>query len=112
MSGIALGGDYTIAQPSGIIEGVTQKVTDRSTIKGQTRRIWMAQKHTVKLTWDSITQTDYSYIVNKFYGTGSTITYTNTYSGVSITGFATAVEGDFIKGASFKRSLTITIVEA
>lgn len=111
MSGIAINGDYTIAQPSGITEGIKQKVQDRSTIKGARRRIWMAQKKYATLSWDSISQSDYTYITNKFYGSSSPISYTNDYSGISFTGFAVDAPGPFIKGASFKRNLTITIEE-
>lgn len=112
MSGVSLAGDNTIAQPSGIAEGIQQKVHDNTSANGTVRRIWLAQKYQVKLSWDRLTQTDYAYITGKFYGTGNTITYANSYSGVSFTGFATASEGDFIKGASFLRSLTITITQA
>lgn len=112
MSGVALNSDFTIAQPHGISEGVSQKVHDNEAADGTIRRTWMAQKYVVKLKWDTISQTDYAYITSKFYGTGSTVTYTNSYSGVSFTGFATASEGDFIKGASFLRDLTINIQQA
>ena len=112
MSGIAISGDYTIAQPSGIAEGIQQKVHDNTSANGTVRRIWLAQKYQVKLSWDRLTQADYAYITGKFYGTGHSITYTNDYSSVNFTGFATASEGDFVKGASFLRSLTITITEA
>ncbi len=110
-TGIALNGDYTIAQPTDITEGVVQIVHDNTSIYGVVRRIWLAQKHTVKLQWSNLTMSEYEQIVDKFYGTFNAVTYTNTYSGLSITGYATAAEAPFIKGASFKRSLTMTIQE-
>jgi hypothetical protein len=110
--GISINSDFTIAQPTAVTEGLKQKVHDNTSAKGVVRRIWLAQKRTVMLQWDFLTQAQYAAITGYFYGTGASITYTNTYSGVSITGFATAEEGPFIKGASMNRSLTVTIQEA
>lgn len=90
---------------------MTQKVVDKTSIKGQTRRIWMAQKYKVDLTFTALTVAQYQYITAFFYGGASAVTYLNTASGVTFSGFATAAEDNFIQGASNLLNLTITMVQ-
>lgn len=85
-------------------------MVDKSTITGLTRRIWLAQKRQATFTLSAISQSDYS-LINSYIEGGNLISYANSVSGFSFTGFAVSAAAKYIRGSSLLRDMTITLLE-
>lgn len=108
---ISLNGDNTIQQPSKLKEGLVRKVHDRVSITGVARRIWMADKYQVTLTWEALTSAAYNQLAGYLYNQGNTVTYFNSVTGITFVGFPTSDADEFLKGNNFLRNLTTTILQ-
>ena len=108
---ISLNGNSGIPQPATLKEELTQVMRDKVSINGTSRRVWLAQKKQATFTLTGITQAQYSTLVGYFYG-GAQVTYANSQSGFTFTGYATVAEAEYWRGASFLRNMTVTILEA
>lgn len=111
MASISINNDFTIPQPSGIKEEIIRHVHDRVSIKGVQRRIWMADKHRVELTWEAITLAQYNQLAAYLFNQGNSVTYTNAVSGVSFIGFPNHSTDNFIRGNSWIRNFSAQILE-
>ena len=104
----------TLPQPQTVKEELMQIYHDRMTTAGTLLRMFFGVKYQATLTWNYLSPTDYANIVGIF-TTGQLITYTNTtstYGGggtTSFRGYPMHSEGEYIKGASLLRSLTVVI---
>lgn len=108
---ISINGDATIKQPTSLKEETIQRVTDKTAIKGTSRRIWMSQKKQVTLVFNPLTQAQVNQILNTFYGGAASVVYNNTSTSFTFTGFATATEDEYMQGVSFLKSITVVIGE-
>ena len=108
---ISLNGDFSIHQPSSLKEGYNQVQTDKVSLKGGTRRIWMAKKNRIELTFSKLNSAEFTQIYNYIHNSGNPVTYFNSFSNLTIVGFATSDPSPFIPGASYLKDLTVTIVE-
>lgn len=107
---IALNGNSSIAQPSGLKEGYVHVMVDKSTITGLQRRMWLAQKKQAVLVFDALSQADYN-TINSYIEGGNLITYNNTTTGWSFSGFATSEVAEYWRGASLLRKMTLNLLE-
>lgn len=109
---IAFNNDFTIPQPSGLKEELTQKLVDRMTIKGVLHRFFEAQKFQATMTFKALTQSQYSQLTDYLYNQGAGVVYTNNNTGVSFFGYPTVAEAEYIQGASYLKDVTVTIIQA
>lgn len=110
MSLISLNGNSNIPQPVDLKEEYIQVMRDKVSIKGVTRRVWLAQKREAIITLQAVDQADYA-TINSYIEGGLLITYTNTTTGWSFNGFATSSVASYIRGASLLRDMVIKILE-
>lgn len=108
---ISLNGNSNIPQPATLKEELTQIMRDKVSINGTSRRVWLAQKKQVTFTLTGITSAQYNTLIGYFYG-GAQVSYANSQSGMSFSGYATVAEAEYWRGASFLRNMSITILEA
>ena len=110
MALISLNGNSGIPQPSSLKEEYVHVMRDKTTITGLSRRIWLAQKMQATMTFEAITQAQYS-TLNGYIQGGGLIAYTNSVTSFNFSGFATQATDEFIRGASLLRNVTITILQ-
>ena len=111
MAIIALNGDNTIPQPSSLKEEIIRHVSDKTSIKGVTRRTWLADKRQVTMGFTGVNISQYNQIAAYIFNQANPVTYTNYVTGYQFTGFTTVGEDQFIPGSSWLKNLTITILE-
>jgi hypothetical protein len=105
---------YTPPQPTSIKEELKQIYHERMTVQGTLLRIFFGVKQQCTLTWNYLQPADYATLVSLF-TSGQPIVYlntTSTYGGggtCTFTGFPMQDEGDYVKGASLLRSMTVQI---
>ncbi len=92
-------------------EGTVRRVHDRVSILGTARRIWMADKSQVTITWEALTIAQYNAIYAYLYNGAAPVVYSNSVTGLTFTGFPTSESAEFIRGNTFLRSFTTTIVQ-
>ena len=107
---IYLNGDNS-QQPSSLQEDTVQKLVDRTTILGVTHRYWEAQKYKVVMTFSAIDNTQWLLLMSYCANGANPVTYYNSSSTFNFTGFATTTADVFIKGGSYLRNMTITLIQ-
>jgi|GEM_PF-6874581 len=110
MSLITLNGNSGVPQPSELTEEYLHVRRVRTTITGLSRQIWLAQKMQVTMKFEGITQSQFN-LLNGYIAGGALISYSNSSSGWSFSGFATSAPDQYIRGASMLRNMTIVILQ-
>ena len=76
-----------------------------------THRFWEAAKYKTTMTWSPLTQAQFAALAVLFYNFGEGVTYSNSNSGLTFFGFPTVAEDSYIPGASYMKTLTVTLVQ-
>ena len=103
----------TIISPQNLNEYTDEVQSDSVAIDGSRQRDWISSKKAADLKWTSLLPTDYATIINIVKGQNA-VAYINDDSAGgtwSFTGLVTFSEGEYLKGASHLRSLSITLKE-
>jgi hypothetical protein len=98
-------------QPSELSEDITQKVVNIETIGGLYFRYWQAQKYSVKMTFSAITTAQWQQLMGYLANGAEPVTYRNSQSGFSFSGFATTAAASYLHGESYLRDMTVTIMQ-
>jgi hypothetical protein len=112
MALIGLNYNYNIPQPSSLKEEYTQKVVDRTSIKGVRHRYWLAEKYKVTMGFTALSPSDFAALRVIFYNFGAGVTYTNGNSGLLFFGYPLVAEDEYLKGNTYLKNMTATIEQA
>jgi hypothetical protein len=108
---VSFNGDFSIMQPSTLKEERMRKVHDSTSVNGVIRRSWYADKWQVTLTFSGVSIPQYNVIAQYIYNQANPVTYYNSVTGTTFTGFVTAGIDTFIPGNSWLKNLSITLQE-
>lgn len=98
-------------QPNALTENTIQIQTDATSINGTMHRYWNNSKKQVEMTFSLLTTAEWTTLSGYVANQANTVIYNNTDTGYTFTGFGTITADGFIRGASFRRDVKVTIQE-
>lgn len=111
--GVSINNTELSIQPSLLKEYKIQIQTDQEAILGNISRNRIGEKKAVDMEFPILSPADYVALIN-YFTTGSGVYYSNdasSYGTFSFSGLPLYQEGEYVKGASLFRPLTVTIRE-